>query len=105
MTVRTSCSRRKARTPTGTLLSNRMRNAMTLGVCQHRFDTIRRYLKLLGNLRDAYAIGKVVDDRADWHPSTTQHGSAALDIRIDLNQGTLRPVNLLCGTHHDLPAL
>ena len=41
------------RTPAGTFLSNKMRNAVTLGVRQYRLDAIRRDFKLFGNFRDA----------------------------------------------------
>ena len=59
-----------------------MRNAVTLGVRQYRLDAIRRDFKLFGNFRDADAVVKVVEDRRDRHPRTTQHSSATLNSRL-----------------------
>jgi len=44
---------RKRRTPTGTFLSNRMRNAVALGVSEDGFDAPDRQLELFGDLRGA----------------------------------------------------
>jgi hypothetical protein len=60
-TVRTSCPDRKRRTPTGTFLSNRMRNSVALGVSHNRLDAIRGQFKLFGDFGNAHAIVEVID--------------------------------------------
>ena len=52
-TVRTSCRPRKRRTPTGTLLSNRIRNAMVLGVRQNGLNAILWHLELFRDFAHA----------------------------------------------------
>ena len=85
-------------------LLKRMRSATTLGAGQDRLDAILRNFKLLRDFGDADAIIEVVDDRPDRQPGATQYGSAALDVRIDLNQSALRPINLLLGGRISLSA-
>src|ERR1019366_1829678 len=97
--VRTSCSDRKRRTPTGTFLSNTMRNAVTLGVSQNRLDTIRRNLELFYDFGDAHAIVEVIDNRVDRHPRAEQHRSAALHSRLDFDERTFRPVDYFFRGH------
>src|SRR5471030_420946 len=89
------------RTPTRTLLSNRMRNAMALGVGQNGLYAILRHLELLRNFGHAYTIIVVIYNRADRHPGTAQHGSAAVDARVDLDQRALRPVDPFLRSHGD----
>jgi len=75
---------KKSSTPTGTFLSNRMRNAMALGVSQNRLNRILRHFELFRNSRSAYTMVEVIDNRVYRHPRTAQHGSATLRARIDL---------------------
>jgi len=88
----------------GTLLSNRMRNAMTLGVSQDLLDTILRDLELFGDFSDAHAVIEVIYHCTDWHASASQYRSAALHLRIDLDQRSLRPVDVFRHPHLALPS-
>src|SRR5579863_1854777 len=99
MKVRTSCLDKKRRTPTGTFLSNRMRNAMALGVAHNCLDAILRNLKLLRYFRDADAILEIIDNCADRHSRTSQHRSPTLDAWLAFNQGAFRPVNIFMSCH------
>src|ERR1700722_9943857 len=98
-TVRTSCPARNRLTPTGTFLSNRMRNATALGVSQNCLNGILRHLELFRDFGHAYAIIVIIDNRVDRHPRAAQHGSAALHERVHLNQGAFRPVDLFLRIH------
>src|ERR1022692_1933641 len=98
-TVRTSCPARKPRTPTETFLSNKMRNAMALGVRQNRLNTILGQLELLRDFGHAYAVVEVIDNRVDWHSRAAQHGRAAQHARVDFNQGAQWPVDCLFRGH------
>ena len=98
ITVRTSCKARKARTPMGTLLSSRMRNAMTVGVSQDCLDLALWYFELLGNFGDAQAIVEVIDNRTDGQSSAAKDRASALKLWVDLNQRACGPVNFL-GRH------
>src|SRR5579863_197716 len=80
-----------------------MRNTLTLGVSQNRRDTIRWNFKLFRDLADTHAIVEVVDNRADRHPRTAQHRSAALHSRLDLDERALRPVDSFTSSHWRLP--
>jgi hypothetical protein len=86
------------RTPTGTLLSNRMRNAMTLGVSQDGLDKIQRHLELFRDFRRAHTIVEVVDNRVDWHPRATQHRRAARHARVASTRGRRDQSILSSGT-------
>src|ERR1051326_8707141 len=92
-TVRTSCPARKARAPTGTFLSNRMRKAVALGEGHNRFHALRRNFKLFGDFRHAQPVVEVIDNRAYWHPRSAQHKSAALHSRPAFYEGAFRPVD------------
>ena len=67
--------------------------AVTAGVSQDRFDTIRRNLKLLFDFGDAQAIVEVIDNRVGRHPRAEEHRSAALDSELDFDERTFRPVD------------
>src|ERR1035441_7037443 len=97
--VRTSCMDRNRRTPTGTFLSNTMRNAVTLGVSQNRLDPVRRNLKLFHDFGDAHAIVEVIDNRVHRHPRSEQNGSAALHSGPDLDERAFRPVDFFFRSH------
>jgi hypothetical protein len=62
-----------------------MRNAVTLGVCQNRLDTIWRNLELFCDLCDAHTIIEVIYDHGGRHSRTAQHRTAALDSRLDFD--------------------
>src|ERR1700722_16109447 len=98
-TVCTSCFSKKRRTPTGTLLSNRMRNAVTFGVSQDCLDGVLRNFKLLRDFSSAQAIVEIIDDRTDRQTRTAQYGSAALHGRLYFDQRAFRPVDLFLGSH------
>src|SRR5438128_8221633 len=83
--VYTSCLSRKRRTPTGTFFSNRMRNAVTLGVSQNRLGTIRRNFKPFRDFADAHAIVEVIDNRVDRHPRTAQHRLLLIHVTSEVN--------------------
>ena len=86
-TVRTSCLSKKRRTPTGTFLSKRTRNAMTLGVGQNCLDTILGHFELFRYFGHTHAVAGVVDNRVHRHPRAAQHWNPALHARIYLHQG------------------
>src|ERR1035441_10034448 len=84
--VLTSCAVRKRRTPTGTFLSNTMRNAVAFGVPQNRLNPVRRDFKLLHDLGDAHAIVEVIDNRLHGHSGATQHRRSALHSRLNRSE-------------------
>jgi len=79
------CFGKKRRTPTGTFLSNRMRNAATFGVGQDRLDEVLRNFKLLRDFSDAHTVVEVINDGTDRQSGGSQHGGAALNARLDFN--------------------
>jgi hypothetical protein len=68
------------------IISNTMRNAVTLGVSQNRLDTIRPNLELFRDFGGAHAIVEVIDNRIDRHPRTARHRSAALHFGLDFDE-------------------
>src|SRR5579863_2953682 len=85
-----------------------MRNTVTLGVSKNRLDTIRWDFKLFRDLADTHAIVEVVDSRADRHPRTPQHRSAALRSGFGLDEratsaATSRkgPLRVIADVHRD----
>ena len=70
-----------------TFLSNRMRNAVTLGVSQNRLDSLGRDFKPFCDFSGAHAIVEVIDDGVDRHPCTAQNRSAALHSRLTSTSG------------------
>jgi hypothetical protein len=84
---------RKKTTPTGTFLSNAMRNAMTSCVRQNGVNRVCGKLKLFRDFGHAYAVVKIIDNGLDRHPGSAQNGSAALDVLLDLDQRAFRPIN------------
>jgi hypothetical protein len=81
--------RRKWRTPSGTFLSNRTRNAMALGVRHNRLNLRWRELELLGNLDHSQAVVEIIDNGVNWHTSSAHNRSAAQDSWIGFHQGAL----------------
>jgi hypothetical protein len=79
------CFGKKQRTPTGTFLSNRMRNAVTFGVGQDRLDDVLRNFKLLRDFSDAHTEVEVINDRTNRQSSGAQHRGAALHAWLDFN--------------------
>ena len=100
--VRTSCPARKRRRPTGTFLSNRMRNAMTVGVAHNCLDAILWNLKLLRDFLDAHAILEVIDNCADRHSRTSQYRSPAMNAWLGFDQGAFRPVDIFFVSCHKI---
>jgi hypothetical protein len=101
--LQTSCPDKKRRTPTGTFLSNRMRNSMALGVIENRLYLIGWQFKLLRDLGHANAIVEIIDNRTHRHPRPEQYRRAAMHLRLHFNQRTFRPINSILGNHGDLP--
>ena len=58
----TSCPASKRRAPTGAFLSNRMRDAMALGVDQNRLNVVLRHFEPFRDFGDSYAIVAIIDN-------------------------------------------
>ena len=87
--VRTSWPVTKRRTPTGTFLSNTMRNAVALGLGHDGLDRFDRYFKLLRYLGDTDAVFKVVDNGSNRQTGAPQERRAALGPEFDFDQRTI----------------
>jgi hypothetical protein len=71
-----------------------MRNAVTPGPRQNRFDGAQPNLELLGDFRCAQPVIEVINDRADGHSCAAQYRRAALHLRVGLHQRTTLPIDL-----------
>jgi len=70
----------------GTFLSNKMCNAMALGVYDHSFHLLGRKFELLRDFRDGQAIIEIIDYGIHWHTRSTQDWFSGLHPGFAFNE-------------------